>query len=273
MGSPLRAYFEDVARFSHLAKERQSRSARSPEPLDPNAFRARLVEDNLAFVIKIAAEYRGKGLALEDLLAEGNVGLLEAARRFDPARGAKFITYAVWWIRKAILAALSDQIYQVRVPRYQVRKAKRIREGASRLATILGRAPSRDEVAAWLGSTPSTIEGILAARRPGPSLDEPAGPDGTPIVDLMPALEAVNPERDLLSREYDRLLASAIDSLSRRERDVIVMRFGLRGRKGRTLSEVGASMGLTRERIRQIEIHAKRKLRKIIESRTSPPRG
>lgn len=229
------------------------------------------MEDNLAFVIKIAAEYRGKGLPFEDLLAEGNLGLLEAARRFDPRRGARFITYAVWWIRKAILAALSDQTHQVRVPRYQMRKAKRIREAEARLAAVLGRSPSREEVASHLGVSPSDIEESLQARRKGPSLDAPAGPDGTPIGDLMAGVETPSPERDLLAHEQDRLLAAAIESLSRRERDVILQRFGLRGRREKTLKEVGEAMGLTRERIRQIELHAKRKLRKIIEHHTAAP--
>jgi RNA polymerase primary sigma factor len=269
--SILARYLTDVGRHAILSRDQEMEIGRAVGLRGDTEALHRLIESNLAFVIKVASEYRNRGLPFEDLVSEGNVGLLEAARRYDHARGVKFITYAVWWIRKAILKALAEQSGLVRVPRYQQRMIQKVREAEASLAHSLGRPPSREEISSTLESTVSEVDRILLMKSVQISLDEEHeeedGPRGGQLADP----RSVSPEEELLRGESQELLRSAVRVLNPQERTVIARRMGMQGRPS-TLKEIGETMGVTRERIRQIEEQATKKLRGAVEYLSSPPR-
>lgn len=237
----------------------------------------KLVESNLSFVVKIANEYRNMGLPFEDLLNEGNIGLIEAAQRYDHNKGTKFITYAIWWVRKSILKALSEQSNLVRVPNYQMKKVKKIREAEATLSRELGRRPARHELSKRLDSSISKIDEILMIKLREISLDDKVGKEKSiPISDYLVDDTSVNPEEELLRVESEDLVRTAMFMLNDQEKRVITNRFGMTGGRSFTLKEIGETMGLSRERIRQIEAQAKKKLRRIFALHrylASPPKG
>jgi RNA polymerase primary sigma factor len=233
----------------------------------------------LSFVVKVASEYRNFGLPLEDLLNEGNVGLIEAARRFDASKGTKFITYAIWWIRKSILRALSERSTLVRVPTYQVKKVREIRETERALSASLGRAPERHEISAELARRPDQIDEALQLVLREVSLDLRVGKDNDqPLVDYLADDSVPSIEDDLIRREDHGIVAQAMRELSLQEKQVVCYRYGIGIAEGqaRTLKEVGKIMRISRERVRQIECRAKKRLRKIFDGRRAvqaPPRS
>jgi len=194
----------------------------------------RLVVSNLRFVTQIAFEYRNRGVPLEDLISEGNLGLMEAALRFDPGRGIRFISYAAWWVRKSILTAITHHGSAVRIPTYQFKKA-----------------------AAGGGAAPPP-----SARHRTISLDQPAaGESSLSAADALPDPGASDPEMEVARREHARLLIRLWAELEPREQEVLIRRFGLGGDPQRTLGQVGADLGLSRERVRQIQSGAIVKLK------------
>jgi RNA polymerase primary sigma factor len=235
-----------------------------------------LVESNLSFVVKIASEYRNLGLPFEDLLNEGNIGLIEAAHHFDHNRGTKFITYAIWWIRKSILRALSQHSNLVRVPNYQMKKVRNVRATERALVKELGRNPDREEISRELQSTIAKIDEILQIKLRELSLDDKIGRDkDTPISDYLVDKGSANPEEELLREESQSLIRLALKDLNDQEQTVIINRFGLEGGKTFTLKEIGERLGISRERVRQIEFQAKQRLRKLISRNravASPPK-
>ena len=275
--SSLGRYLSEIGAYSILTKEQEMEIARLVEEGGSRESLNRLVESNLSFVVKIANEYRNLGLAFEDLLNEGNIGLIEAARRYDHTKGTKFITYAIWWVRKSILKALSEQSNLVRVPSYQMKKVKRIRETEARLSRELGRRPGRDEISAKLESTISKIDEILMIKLREISLDDKVGRDKSiPISDYLVDDATINPEDELLRTESEDLIRTAMVTLTPQEKVVIANRFGMEGIRALTLKEIGETMGLSRERIRQIEAQAKRKLRRVFSVHkylSSPTKG
>ncbi len=262
--SSLARYLSEIGDYSILTKEqemeiaRRARARGKPEQLN------RLVESNLSFVVKIANEYRNLGLPFEDLLNEGNIGLIEASQRYDHTKGTKFITYAIWWIRKSILKALSEQSSIVRVPNYQLKKVRKVRDTEQNLARTLGRKPDKAELSKELDSTVSKIDEILQIKLREVSIDEKVGREkDIPLSDYLVDDQSVNPEDELLKHESEDLVRTALGSLTPQEHRVIINRFGLAGGRSFTLKEIGQSMGLSRERIRQIEAQAKKKLRRV----------
>jgi RNA polymerase primary sigma factor len=235
-----------------------------------------LVESNLSFVVKVASEYRNFGIPFEDLLNEGNIGLIEAARRYDASKGTKFITYAIWWIRKSILKALSEHSTLVRVPNYQMKKIREIRETERSLRRELGRRPERHEISAQLDRSVQKIDQALQFQLREMSLDEKVGRDrDTPISDYLVDTDTVSPEDGLITREANVLVAEAMRHLTAQERTVVTWRFGLTGGPPLTLKEIGEQMGISRERVRQIECQAKQRLKKLFARKRmvkSPPR-
>lgn len=266
--SCLSRYLSEISQYRVLSKEEEVALAKKVRSGARSVNR--LVESNLSFVVKIANEYRTMGLAFEDLLNEGNIGLIEAAQRYDHRRGTKFITYAIWWIRKAILKALAEQATLVRVPNYQLKKVREIREMERNLSRSLGRRPRRDEISAKMRSPVAKLDEILQIKMREVSLDEKVGEDReTPISDYLVDVTSVNPEDEFIRNEGTELIRTALFTLTDQEKTVVANRFGLKGRRLMTLKEIGEQMGLSRERIRQIECQAKRKLRKIFTNHRS----
>jgi RNA polymerase primary sigma factor len=269
----LQRYLSEIRAYSVLTREQEREIALAAERCGDKADLNKLIESNLSFVLKIANEHRNMGLPLEDLVCEGNIGLIEAARRFDHTKGTKFITYAVWWVRKAMLDALYRQSSLIRVPLYRLKKAKKIRETEASLSRELGRPPDRDEISSKLECTISKLDEALMIKPVELSLDDDTGREGIPIRNYLVDHDSVNPEQELLKSEGVELLRLAVRLLTEQEKTVIVKRFGMQRGRSLTLKEIGETMGLTRERIRQIETQAKKKLRRIVEYISSPPRG
>ena len=265
--SVLSRYFAEIREYPLLTKEEEMRLAKKVKSGRQEALHE-LIESNLSFVVKVASDYRNLGLPFEDLLNEGNIGLIEAARRYDASKGTKFITYAIWWIRKSILKALSEHSSLVRVPNYQMKKVREIREAEKSLRRDLGRAPERHEISDRLSKSVSKIDQTLQLSVREVSLDDKVGREkDKPIADYLVDTSCISPEQDLIHRESNSLVGEALGHLTGQERTVIGFRFGLNGGQPLTLKEIGDKMGISRERVRQIECQAKARLRKVFARR------
>lgn len=261
--SVLSRYFAEIREYPLLTKEEEMMLARNVKLGRTDALNE-LIESNLSFVVKVASEYRNLGLPFEDLLNEGNIGLIEAAHRYDASKGTKFITYAIWWIRKSILKALSEHSNLVRVPNYQMKKVREIRDAENSLRRSLGRKPEREEISERLSKSVSKIDQVLQFTLREVSLDDKVGKErDTLISDYLVDRRCSSPEDDLIQREANSLVGEAMAHLTEQERTVISYRFGLSGGLALTLKEIGEKMGISRERVRQIECQAKTRLRKI----------
>ena len=258
-------YLQEISEFPLLSKEEEHAIAERMRDGDPDSSYHDLVKSNLSFVVKIASEYKNMGLPFEDLLNEGNIGLIEAAHHFDPGRGTKFITYAIWWIRKSILKALSQHAAMVRIPNYQLKKVRNVRNTERMLAKELGREADREEISKELRVTIAKIDEILQMKMRELSLDDKVGKDkDTPISDYLVDGRSVNPEDELIKNESNVVIRLALKNLSDQEQTVIINRFGLEGGRVFTLKEIGEKLGVSRERVRQIENQAKKRLKKIM---------
>jgi len=267
--SALSRYFADIRQFPQLTREREHSLAHALQD-GCTASRDRLVESNLSFVVKVASEYRNLGLPFEDLLNEGNLGLIEAAHRYDTSKGTKFITYAIWWIRKSILKALSERSTLVRVPSYQMKKVREIRETEQRLRRSLGRSPDRGEISAKLDRSLSKVDQVLQYSLREVSLDHKVGKEREQTVsDYLADDRLPSAEDDMISREDSDLVALAMRELTDQEKRVVCYRFGLHDGLARTLKEVGGILKISRERVRQIECQAKRRMRKVFSTHRS----
>jgi RNA polymerase primary sigma factor len=230
-----------------------------------------LVESNLGFVIKVALEYRNAGLPLEDLFAEGSLGLIEAVKHFDPEKGNRFITYAVWWIRKAILIALSNSSRLVKLPAYRQKRIRELRDTERQLQHSLGRKPSRTEIRERFSARRSTVDRLLQLDYRELSLDAPANSQtDMKLFDKLADSRESSPEDFFLRREGKTLLREAVAELNERERNIITYRFGLSDDPPLTLTEIGDQLGLSRERVRQLEQDIKKRLRRLLIRRHAP---
>jgi RNA polymerase primary sigma factor len=260
--SALSQYFSEIREFPLLTKEEEKNLARDIQNGNQEALNE-LVESNLSFVAKVASEYRSLGLPFEDLLNEGNVGLIEAAHRFDASKDTKFISYAIWWIRKSILKALSEQSHVVRLPYSQMKKVKEIRSAEQTLRKELGRKPDREEISKHLEKSLSKIDKVLQHSVHEVSLDEPVGQDQeTPLSECLEDTQGMSCEKRMLDAEMVHGIGDAFDQLTDQQQTVVCYRFGLNGFPSLTLQETGNRMGLSRERVRQIECQAKDRMRK-----------
>ncbi|HKQ98070.1 MAG TPA: RNA polymerase sigma factor RpoD/SigA [Candidatus Polarisedimenticolia bacterium] len=272
------SYLSEIRQYPLLTREGEAELVRRMRRSGPGGpEHQELVKSNLAFVVKIANEYRNMGLPFEDLVNEGNIGIIEAAAHFDPARGYRFLTYAVWWIRKAMLGAVARHNGMVHVPAYQMQKLRSVNKAGRKLSSALGRAAGREELSNELNLTIGALDAILQVKSRELSLDAPIGrAEEKPIADLLVDERAVHPDVALMEGENRELVRWALGRLSKQERAVIVHRYGLQGRASCTLREMGERLGVSRERIRQVETKALDRLRKTIARRlaaTPPPRA
>ena len=260
-------YLHDINRIPLLTLEEETELATRAREGDEEAL-ARLVEANLRFVVSVAKQYQGRGLELVDLISEGNVGLMKAARKYDPTRGFKFISYAVWWIRQQILQALSEGSRTIRLPLNQVGVLNKVLRARLAFEQENGREPSDEELASLLGVPREKLADTMRVDTRGVSLDRPLGEDGdNTLQEILPDADApaadAAQERESLRADLDEVM-SVLDS---RERKVIRLSFGI-GCPQMSLEEIGEDLHLTRERVRQLRMKAIRKLsRPSVKSR------
>jgi RNA polymerase primary sigma factor len=228
----------------------------------------KLTKANLRFVVSVAKQYQNQGLSLADLINEGNIGLIKAAKRFDETRGFKFISYAVWWIRQAILQALAEQSRIVRLPLNRVGTLHKIGKVSSTLQQDLGREPSPNEIAEELSLTEGEVSDTLKISNSHLSLDAPfSASEDNSLIDILEDEMQPSPDESLLSESLKVEIEKALDTLTPREAEVINLYFGLSHEKPLTLEEIGARFSLTRERVRQIKEKAIRRLRHASRSK------
>ena len=229
---------------------------------DGEAARCHLIQANLRLVVSVAKKYVGRGLSFLDLIQEGNIGLMKATDKFDHKRGFKFSTYATWWIRQAITRAISDQSRTIRLPVHVGETINRVKKTGHRLQQILEREPTQEEIARAMDVPDDKVRQVLDVSRHPVSLEAPVGQDGDAFLGDFIEDETMPQPIELASQELLKSqIGDALDKLTDRERKIIVLRFGLEDGRFRTLEEVGREFGITRERIRQIEAKALRKLR------------
>jgi len=254
-------YLRDVSRHELITPAREKELGALAQAGDENAVQE-LARANLRFVISVAKKYQNRGVSLTDLIQEGNVGLVTAARKFDPEQGVKFISYAVWWIRQAILAALANHGRSVRVPLNRASDLARIFREKERLKQELGRDPSPDELSAATDLTPELIESLQTLNAAEIRLDAPIGDsEDSQLVERFINEEAAEPEQEVEMRLLSEAVSGALDTLEARDARVLRLYFGLDGEREHTLEEIGNMLGVTRERIRQLRDRALRRLR------------
>jgi RNA polymerase primary sigma factor len=261
INDPVRMYLKEIGRVPLLTAEEEIELAKRIEQGDEEAKR-RLAEANLRLVVSIAKRYVGRGMLFLDLIQEGNMGLLKAVEKYDYRKGFKFSTYATWWIRQAITRAIADQARTIRIPVHMVETINKLIRVSRQLLQELGREPTPEEIAKEMGLSPEKVREIMKIAQEPVSLETPIGEeDDSHLGDFIPDDDAQAPAEAAAYELLKEQLNEVLDTLSEREENVLRLRFGLDDGRTRTLEEVGKVFGVTRERIRQIEAKALRKLR------------
>jgi RNA polymerase primary sigma factor len=270
LDDPVRMYLREIGRIPLLTGDEEIELARQIVAGGESGARAKqkLVQANLRLVVSIAKKYVGRGMLFLDLIQEGNLGLIRAAEKFDHERGYKFSTYATWWIRQAITRAIADQARTIRIPVHMVETINKLKKITRKLAQELSRKPTEEELAAAMAITVPKLRDIIKVAQEPLSLETPIGKEeDSRLGDFIEDREAKAPATTVAHELLREDLTEVLSSLSPRERDVLRLRFGLDDGRQRTLEEVGQLFGVTRERIRQIEAKALRKLRHPNRSR------
>jgi RNA polymerase primary sigma factor len=261
INDPVRMYLKEIGRVDLLSGEEEIKLANRIEEGDEEAKR-RLAEANLRLVVSIAKRYVGRGMLFLDLIQEGNMGLIKAVEKFDYRKGFKFSTYATWWIRQAITRAIADQARTIRIPVHMVETINKLIRVQRQLLQDLGREPTPEEIGEDMDLTPDKVREILKIAQEPVSLETPIGEeDDSHLGDFIEDQDATSPSEHAAYELLKEQLEDVLDTLTDREENVLRLRFGLDDGRTRTLEEVGKVFGVTRERIRQIEAKALRKLR------------
>lgn len=267
---PVRMYLKEIGKIPLLTPEREKYLAEQIA-LGNKAAKDELIEANLRLVVSIAKRHVGKGMYFLDLIQEGNLGLIKAVEKFDYSRGYKFSTYATWWIRQAITRAIADQARTIRIPVHMVETIHKVSRTARQLLQELGREPTTDEIAERMGKTPEQVRDIMKIAQDPVSLETPIGEEeDSRLGDFVEDNESPAPSESASYSLLREQITNILNTLTPREAEVIRLRFGLEDGRPRTLEEVGKQFNITRERIRQIEAKALRKLRH--PSRSKPLR-
>jgi RNA polymerase primary sigma factor len=254
-------YLFEVSQTPLLTPQQEMAIARLVRAGDPEAMQE-MIKRNLRFVISVAKKYQNRGLGLSDLIGEGNLGLLTAARKFDPDQGVKFISYAVWWIRQSILAALARHGRTVRVPLNRTADLSRITRTAETLRQDLRREPTPEEIADSTGLSVDVVRSLAALNNTEVRLDAPLDPEGErSLIERFIAEEQGDPEEQAMDRFLTEQVDVALRSLAPRDAKVLRLYFGLDGGREHTLEEIGGMLGVTRERVRQLRDRALKRLR------------
>ncbi len=259
-----RLYLSEIGFTPLLTAEEEVYFARKARKGD-EAARKRMIESNLRLVVKIARRYLGRGLPLLDLIEEGNLGLMRAVEKFDPELGYRFSTYATWWIRQTIERAIINQSRTVRLPIHVVKEINTYMRAARQLAQELERLPSADEIADLIDRPLNEVERMLKWNEPTTSMDTPMGDSGDrPLIDALADEDGETPLESLELVDMRLVLERWLKELNEKQRQVVERRFGLYDGDRATLEEVGRELGVTRERVRQIQVEALRRLKKVL---------
>lgn len=261
LDDPVHTYLKEIGRVPLLTAQQEADLARAAQAGDADARRA-LSEANLRLVVSVAKRYVGRGLPFLDLIQEGNLGLMKAAEKFEPERGFKFSTYATWWIRQAITRAIADQARTIRIPVHMVETINKVKKVNSQLLHENGHEPTNEQIAEKLEMPVEKVREIMRVAQEPVSLETPIGEEeDSHLGDFIPDEDAPAPSDVASHTMLKEQLAEVLSTLTPREEKVLRLRFGLEDGRSRTLEEVGKEFNVTRERIRQIEAKALRKLR------------
>jgi RNA polymerase primary sigma factor len=268
--SGIKIYLREIGQIPLLTPEEEIELAARIKKGDKEA-RAKMIRSNLRLVVKIAHDYANLGLPLLDLISEGNIGLMKAVERFDPAKGGKLSTYAAWWIKQSIKRALANQSKTIRLPVHLVDKISKMRRVALQMSEELGREPTDDELAEEVGLSSSKVSQLKTVSIRPASLDAPiSDDDSTEFGEIVGDMEAQTPFEKLRDQNLRDEVSDLLAVLDEREKKIIYSRFGLDGGKAKTLEEVGKKFGVTRERIRQLQNIALMKLRRALQKKEKP---
>jgi RNA polymerase primary sigma factor len=266
----VKIYLREIGQVPLLTPQQEIELAARIKKGDREA-RALMIKANLRLVVKIAHDYANLGLPLLDLVSEGNIGLMKAVERFDPAKGGKLSTYAAWWIKQSIKRALANQSKTIRLPVHMVDKISTMRRVSLRMSEELGREPTDDELAEEIGISSRTVSELKAASIRPSSLDAPINDDiSVEFGDIVEDENAQTPFELLSDKNLRDQVKDLLEVLDPRERGIILQRFALEGGRPKTLEEVGKKLGVTRERIRQVQNIALAKMRQALSKKESP---
>jgi RNA polymerase primary sigma factor len=255
----LKHYLEEISKFPALTDEEEKTLGERIRRGDKDALQS-LIKSNLKFVVSYVKKYRGMGLSLLDLIDEGNVGLIEAAKRFDPSRGVRFVSYAVWWIRQAIVHALTLYSRITRIPQKLADQISTMKKKTADLKTALGREPTREEIAKAMGISELDVEDLEVLGERSLSLSDKVRDDDLEVEERISDTASPSVEYQIIKASVQQQIREILGELDEKEALVLKLRFGLDDDRPRTLQEIGSQLKLTRERIRQIEQKAMRKL-------------
>ncbi|HYN36118.1 MAG TPA: sigma-70 family RNA polymerase sigma factor [Actinomycetota bacterium] len=261
-------YLKEISRYPLITREEEARLACGIRRGDREAL-DKLCRSNLRFVVSVAKKYQNQGVALSDLINEGNLGLIRAAHKFDETKGIKFISYAVWWIRQAILQALAEQSRIVRVPLNRAGTLHRIGRRSNALLQELGREPSAEEIANGMDISIDEVRKTISISQAHLSLDAPMTPgEDNKLLDYLPDEYNPSPADNAFDTALREAIQDSLDSLKPREAKILRLYYGLDSNEAMTLEEIGSVLGITRERVRQIKEKALNRLRHVSRART-----